>query len=174
MSLSASPCCLFSGCTCQPCTQLHAKRTNHYVSLLSLSLPSSCSDKTERKKIRTSAAARGGERTMAAHMITSESGKQQKFTLFAPFCSAVLAVHFGRFNPLCVGPAKMTRKRKLKRWISGLKEANLSSVWSRWRYLKSIRLWLFFFISRLPQSCSTDVVRHVQTCPSPVWGGLLL
>lgn len=149
---------------CQPCTQL---QTHKSLRCISASSPFSRSDKTQRKKTRrsTATAARGKEQTMAEQMITSESGKQQKFTVFAPFCSAVLAFHFGQFNPLCVGPAKMTEKKnkkKQKTSIWGLKEANLSSVVrSRWRYLKSIRLWLFFFLSLLPHSRSTE------THPSP-------
>lgn len=95
--------------SCQPCTQLQTHKSLRFISASS---PFSCSDKTQRKKTRrsTATAARGKEQTMAEQMITSESGKQQKFTVFAPFCSAVLAFHFGQFNPLCVGPAKMTEK----------------------------------------------------------------
>lgn len=97
----------FSHACASLCTQLRKHRSLRFISAPS---PFSCSDKTERKKTRrsTATAAQGKEQTMAEQMITSESGKQQKFTVFAPFCSAVLALHFGQFNPLCVGPAKMT------------------------------------------------------------------
>lgn len=102
---------VFLACMCAPCTHLQTHKSLRFISASS---PFSCSDKTQRKKTRrsTATAARGKEQTMAEQMITSESGKQQKFTVFAPFCSAVLAFHFGQFNPLCVGPAKMTEKKQ--------------------------------------------------------------
>lgn len=90
----------------------HAKAQilTFYFCLFSLFLP-----RQERAKIGTSTATdERREQTMAEQMITSESGKQQKFTVFVPFCSALLAVHFGQFNPLCVSPPEMARGKKNK------------------------------------------------------------
>lgn len=76
-----------------------------YVTILPLLHSSAATRQSKSKQGRAQRQQRAGkEQTMAEQMITSESGKQQKVTAFAPFCYTVLAVHFGQFGQVSVLP----------------------------------------------------------------------
>lgn len=146
----SSCCCLFLGGIYTRCTFLfHAKAQilTFYLCLFSLFLP-----RQERPKIGTSAATdKRREQTMAEQMITSESGKQQKFTVFrfVPPCWLFILdnlIPFVSVLPRWQGGKKINKGTD----PSSKRSKSVISAWSRRRFplpetTSIISAWLFLY-----------------------------
>lgn len=161
----------FLGCMCQPRTQLQ-KHWIPYVSVCLFSILLQRQDRAKANKDEHSGSGAGGKnrpwpsRWLLLRVVSSR--KLQRLLRFVPPCWLFILDNFIPFvSVLSRWREKRKKEKDTETWIPGLKEGNPSPAWSRWRYLQSIRLWSFSFLSLLPHPCCMDDVRHIQAPPPP-------